>query len=53
MCPPWALYTHWLYNCHSVVDVSALGTVHTLTIYHCPLVVDVFALGTVHTLTIE
>jgi len=39
--------------CEDLVDVSALGTVHTLELRSCTGIVDVSALGTVHTLDLS
>ena len=38
--------------CGNIVDVSALGGVHTLNLFRCGKIVDVSALGGVHTLNL-
>ena len=45
-------FTLDLSHCTSVVDVNALGGVHTLNLAGCDRVVDVSALGGVHHLTL-
>jgi len=47
-----SLQTLRLYKC-GITDVSALGTVHTLTLDRCQGITDVGALGSVHTITID
>ena len=49
------LYYHNYLNltgCDNIVDVSALGKVHTLELCYCDKIVDVSALKNVHTLNL-
>ena len=42
-----------LRECENIIDVSALGNVHTLNLRSCDKITDVSALGNVHTLNLS